>query len=189
LIYVGVLHYERNLLVFSRALQKAIDEGCDFVLSLVGDGTERKDLEIFARRTDGRIRIVSPVPHNQVPGLLAKSHVGILPFPDEEKFRVSSPIKLFEYMAAGLPILATRIACHTDVVGESDFAFWAEGADEDALLDTLRRVSRSHASLKQMGAQAAFAAQSWTWEASALKIKRALEFGLSNFPGDKPKGR
>ena len=40
-------------------------------------------------------------PHDQIPEVLARAHVGVLPFPDEEKFRVSSPIKLFEYMAAG----------------------------------------------------------------------------------------
>ena len=57
-------------------------------------------------------------------------------------FGVSSPIKLFEYLAAGLPILATRIDCHTNVVGNADCAVWLDEPnrrwvrdDPDAIVD------------------------------------------------------
>ena len=102
----------------------------------------------------------------------------MLPFPDEEKFRVSSPIKLFEYMAAGLPILATRIVCHTDVIGNGAYVFWAEQTDAAGLLAALRLVWLSREVLSTMGAQAAVAAQAWTWHTSAQKLKLAIEHGL-----------
>jgi len=177
LTYIGALHYERNLLTLSRAVEQANAEGMAFRLTLVGDGTERKDLEKFAVRSAGMVRIILPVPNDEVPGLLAEAHVGVLPFPDEEKFRVSSPIKLFEYMAAGMPILATRIACHTDVVGSGDYAFWAENAEEQGLLDGLRLVWRSRVLLSEMGSKAAIAVEGWTWRASAEKLKKALDKG------------
>jgi glycosyltransferase involved in cell wall biosynthesis len=178
LVYVGVLHYERNLLPLCRAVEKANDEGMAFVLSLIGNGTERADLEKFAVQTQGRVRIVPPVPHDQVPSLLAQAHVGVLPFPDESKFRVSSPIKLFEYMAAGLPVLATRIVCHTDVIGDGQFAFWAEGAGAGDLLATLRLIWDARAHLDEMGREAAAAAHGWTWEVSARRLEASLERGL-----------
>lgn len=180
LIYIGVLHYERNLMTLSRAVEKANAEGMAFVLSLVGDGTERADLEEFADQTEGRIRIVPPVPHEQVWEVLAQAHAGVLPFPDEEKFQVSSPIKLFEYMAAGLPILATRIACHTDVVGSGEYTFWAEDASVEGLLAAMRLVWQNRDSLSKMGSQAATAAQAWTWHESAKRLKLSLEYGLAN---------
>jgi len=180
LFYIGVLHYERNLMALSRAVKKANDEGMAFILSLVGDGTEREDLEKFAAQTAGRIRVVPPVPHDQVWEVLAQAHVGVLPFPDEEKFQVSSPIKLFEYMAAGLPILATRIACHTDVIGDGKYAFWAEQADVPGLLAALRLVWQDRDSLSKMGTQAATLAQAWTWHESAKKLKMSLEYGLAS---------
>jgi glycosyltransferase involved in cell wall biosynthesis len=180
LIYVGVLHYERNLLSLCRAVEKANDEGMAFVLSLVGNGTERADLEKFALQTQGRVRIVPPIPHDQVPSLLAQAHIGVLPFPDEEKFRVSSPIKLFEYMAAGLPVLATRIVCHTDVIGDGHFAFWAEGAGVGELSAALRLIWDARIHFGKMGREAAAAAQAWTWEVSARRLKASLERGLYN---------
>ncbi|HJZ04292.1 MAG TPA: glycosyltransferase [Patescibacteria group bacterium] len=179
LVYVGVLNYERNLMTFCQAVEKANAEGMAFHFFIVGDGTERADLEQFAKQTAGRICIGRPVPHAQVPQILARYHIGVLPFPDEEKFQVSSPIKLFEYMAAGLPILATRIACHIDVIGEGKFVFWAEQADLAGLLAALRLVWLNRDSLSEMGAQAAVAAQAWTWNESAKKLKLALEYGLA----------
>lgn len=181
LVYIGVLHYERNLMTLSRAVEKANTEGMAFILSLFGDGTERADLEEFAAQTAGRIRVVPPLPHDQVWKVLAQAHVGILPYLDDEKFRVSSPIKLFEYMAAGLPILASRIACHTDVVGDGEYAFWAEQADVPGLLAALRLAWQNRESLTKMGSQAAPAAQAWTWHESAKKLKLSLEYGLANW--------
>jgi glycosyltransferase involved in cell wall biosynthesis len=112
-----------------------------------------------------------------------------LPFPDEERFRVSSPIKLFEYMAAGLPVLATRIVCHTDVVGDGVFAFWAEDATVPGLFAALSLIWRQRDELPTMGRASAVAALEWTWSATARKLSRALELGLRragydyNLPG------
>jgi glycosyltransferase involved in cell wall biosynthesis len=179
LIYIGALHYERNLMTLSRAVVRANTERMAFILSLVGDGAERMDLGEFASQTGGQVLIVPPVPHDQVWEVLAQAHIGVLPFPDEEKFRVSSPIKLFEYMAAGLPILATRIACHTDVVGRGEYAFWANDADEEGLLEALRLIWQSRDSLGEKGRQAAVAVQAWTWAASARRLRSALENGIA----------
>jgi glycosyltransferase involved in cell wall biosynthesis len=178
LIYIGTLHYERNLVTLCRAVDEANREGMLFDLSLVGDGTERADLERFSEGTNGRIKVSPSISHEAVPELLARAHVGALPFPDEQKFHVSSPIKLFEYMASGLPVFATRIVCHTDVVGDGRYVFWAESSDLGGLLDGLRRIWQERASLPTMGRLAASAAPAWTWQASARKLQEALARGL-----------
>lgn len=175
LIYIGALHYERNLLALCQAVEQANTEGMAFRLILLGEGTERAALEKFAGQSGGQICVRPPVPHDQVPQILAQAHVGVLPFPDEEKFRVSSPIKLFEYMAAGLAILATRIPCHTDVVGKGKYVFWAEQSNLVGLLAALYQVWQNREVLNIAGAQSAVAATDWTWRASAQKLKLSLE--------------
>jgi glycosyltransferase involved in cell wall biosynthesis len=124
------------------------------------------------------VQVIPPVPHNKIPDLLAQAHVGVLPFPDEEKFRVSSPIKLFEYMASGLAVLATRIVCHTDVVGQGTYAIWAEDASVEGLLAALCRTWQARAALPDMGHEAAWSAQAHTWRESANKLKAALAYGI-----------
>jgi glycosyltransferase involved in cell wall biosynthesis len=179
LIYHGSLNYERNLMHLCRAVSMASTRGMSFILTLVGEGTERVELEEFASNTNGVIQVCHRIPYEEIPESLSKAHVGVLPFPDEEKFRVSSPIKLFEYMALGLPILATHIDCHKDVIGDGKYVFWVEKADVDGLFASLRIVWQNKGALSIMGTQASIAAQAWTWKMSAEKLKNALERGIS----------
>ncbi len=179
LVYIGALQHERNLITLCRAVEQANSDAMAFSLLLVGDGTERVGLERIANASQGQIRVAARVPHEQIPDILAWAHIGVLPFPDEQRFRVSSPIKLFEYMAAGLPILATRISCHTDVVEDGEYAFWAENAEVSGLLQPLQAIWKNQRSLADMGNKASRAAQNWTWHESASKLKAALEFGLN----------
>lgn len=179
LIYIGSLHYERNLMALCRAVERANASGHRFNLLLIGDGTERTDLERFAHRTSGHVCVLPPVPHKEIPALLAQAHVGVLPFPDEEKFRVSSPIKLFEYMASGLTILASRITCHTEVIGEGEYVFWAERTDEEGLLSALQQIQKKKFAWPHLSVRAIQAAEAWTWEAAAKKLGNALARGMA----------
>ncbi|HMZ06781.1 MAG TPA: glycosyltransferase, partial [Anaerolineales bacterium] len=182
-IYIGTLNYERNLMTFCKAILEANQRGMNFSFLMVGDGSEKQDLQTFAGQTNGMIQVCEPVPHGQIPDVLAKAHIGVLPFPDEEKYRVSSPIKLFEYMGAGLPILATKITCHTDVIGNGDYVFWADTSDQDGLLRALEAAWQRRYDLPQMGSKAQVAAQDWTYAASARRLQHALQHGLSQKHG------
>lgn len=188
LVYIGSLHYERNLMALCRAVESANASGLRFNLLLIGDGTARADLESFANQTSGHVGVLPPVAHEEIPALLAQAHVGVLPFPDEEKFRVSSPIKLFEYMASGLVILASRITCHTDVIGDGEYVFWAERTDEEGLLSALRQIHASEAAWPHLSERAIQAAETWTWEAAAEKLHNALRHGLAGYHGVHEKG-
>jgi glycosyltransferase involved in cell wall biosynthesis len=176
LIYIGTLHYERNVDLFARAVIQTNQQGRSFTFTMIGDGTARQELEQIAAESGGSVRYIPPIPHEQVPQHLAEAHMGVLPFPDEEKFRVSSPIKLFEYMAAGLPILATRIVCHTDVINEAvPYAFWAEDSTLECFMDVLKRIDQHRDRLAQFSAAAASEAVHWTWQAAAEKLRHGLE--------------
>jgi glycosyltransferase involved in cell wall biosynthesis len=176
--YIGVLHYERNLMTLCRAVEKANAKGMRFNLTLTGEGTERVELEKYSQTTSGRIRINKPVPHDHVAGILKEAHVGVLPFPDLPKYRVSSPIKFFEYLAAGLPVLATRIICHTDIVGEGDYVFWANEASIDGLTEALADIWEARSRLIELGKKAVNASRDWTWEEAARKLSYALKLGM-----------
>lgn len=180
IIYVGMLTYERNLMTFCKTILEANQRGMNFSFLMYGDGSEKQDLQTFASQTNGTIQVYEPVPHEQIPAILANAHIGVLPFPDEEKYRVSSPIKLFEYMGSGLPIMATRITCHTDVIGNGDYVFWADSSDQAGLLHALETAWQKQHALPQMGAKAQVAAQDWTYTASAKRLHHALWQGLSH---------
>ena len=181
LIYIGVFEKKRNLSLLCRVVEQANEKGMHFVFTLVGTGVERTNLELFAQNLPEQIRVLAPIPHDQVPDLLGQAHVGVtsLPGVHEAKYQASSPIKLFEYMAAGIPILATSNPCHAEVVGNGTYAFWVDSADEPALLAALGQIWHCRTNLAQMGAEAAAAAHYWTWSASAKKLSLALKRGVA----------
>lgn len=179
LVYVGALHHQRNLLNLCHAVLEANRSEPRFRFTMVGDGTARRALEQLASENTGVLLVLPPVPHADIPPILAAAHVGVLPFPDQERFRVSSPIKLFEYMAAGLPIMATRIACHTDVVSKGSYAYWAESADVAGLRDALEEIWSDRQMLAERGRVAAEAAPDWSWAAAAVKLSAALNRRLA----------
>jgi len=184
LIYVGATDPERNVLALSKAVIQAASQGLQFHFTVIGAGTQHPQLKHLAQQHPNLLAIHDAVPHDEIPHWLAKAHVGALPFPDEEKFRVSSPIKLFEYMASGLPVMATRIVCHTDVMADADYAFYADGADAPALMDCLEQIWKARETLPALGLQAMQDINPWSWAAAARKLDKALRNGLTNTEGD-----
>ncbi len=192
LMYIGRLLRERNLLPLCQAVTQANRQGMSFSLHLYGDGGDWDRIEAFTQDSGMEIQLSPPVPHDAIPKLLAQAHVGVtsLPHPSEIKYQASSPVKLFEYMAAGLPILSTSSVCHTEVVENGNYAFWADSTDAGELLEVLRRLWQRRADLGQLGVEAAEAAQYWTWRAAAGKLSSALHAGLNgqNSPNGQRQG-
>lgn len=180
LMYVGKLHSERNLLPICRAVDEANQRGMHFVLTFVGAGPEQAILEACAAQSEGRICVLPAVSHEQIPQLLRNAHVGItsLPAPDDAKFEASSPIKLFEYMAAGIPMLATSNGCHTDVVGAGRYAFWVHEVSPDGILRALTEINDAKLTLAERGEEARHAVLAWTWSAAGAQLDGALRAGL-----------
>jgi glycosyltransferase involved in cell wall biosynthesis len=181
IIYIGSMSDGRNLTLFGRAVAEANRQGMNFSMTYIGEGTEMDDLLKLEKEAGGCIRVLPSIPHDQIQDWLARGHIGILPFPDELKFRVSSPIKLFEYAASGLAIMATRIVCHTDVIGDGKYVIWAEESTLESLVDALHRAWENRKSLHEMGDLARQESPRWTWAESAANLGRALDHGLSKY--------
>lgn len=180
LVYIGIFLPKRHLAELARAVIAANEQGMSFHLLLAGDGPDRGRLEKIAAESSGTVEVMQPVRHEDVPHLLARAHVGVtsLPEVDDVKYQASSPIKLFEYMAAGMPFLATANVCHTDVAGGASFAFWIDTPTDDAIVNALRAVWRKRRSLAQLGLDAAAEGKNWTWQSAAGKLDVALLHGV-----------
>jgi glycosyltransferase involved in cell wall biosynthesis len=65
--------------------------------------------EPAARRYPPNVHFTGAFPYRELPSLLAACDVGLVPFLRNELTRAVSPLKLFEYLACGLPGVATRL--------------------------------------------------------------------------------
>ena len=180
LVYIGIMLEKRHPVELCHAVMAALERDMSFELYFYGDGPEADLIRQCAAESGGRVKVMPPIAHVDVPRMLAGMHVGVtsLPDADDEKYGASSPIKMFEYMASGLPMLATTNPCHTAVVGDGSFAFWVEEPSGSGILESLGRIWANRASLEQRGLEASQQVDAWTWAAAASKLDRALRYGL-----------
>lgn len=181
LIYIGSMSDGRNLVTFGQAVIDANQQGMKITMTFIGEGSEMNDLLHLEKTGGGCIRVIPSVPHDQIQNWLAQAHVGVLPFPDEVKFRVSSPIKMFEYAASGLVILATKIECHTGVIGNGKYVIWAKGSTVESFVESLKEIWEARDILIDRGKQAEKAAPQWTWARSASNLGKALHQGIIKY--------
>ncbi len=176
LIYIGSIVTKRNHIELCKAVKRVSDSGKSFRFTLYGSGDARPKIEQFANEAGGCIQVCDPVPHEQIPQILSEHHIGVTSLPpvDDAKYMASSPIKIFEYMAAGMPILATANPCHVDVVENGRYGFWANEPTADSLEKALEQVWENRDRLPELGQESFADADKWTWGQAAEKLSQAL---------------
>jgi glycosyltransferase involved in cell wall biosynthesis len=181
LVYIGMLVDKRHPIELCRAVEMANAQGCSFELYFYGNGPDVDSVRQCADSSEAVVKLLPPIGHEDVPEMLATMHIGVTSLPeiDDQKYAASSPIKLFEYMASGLPILATANPCHTNVVGDGSYAFWIEETTQSGILKGLEQIWDNRDSLASLGWEAQEASQRWTWAAAAAKLDLALKSGLA----------
>jgi glycosyltransferase involved in cell wall biosynthesis len=112
-------------------------------LLLVGDGAGREPLaaEASLRGLDAAVHFTGAVAPGDVPGLLASMHVGVAPYPNGSNFYFS-PLKVYEYMAAARPVVASRVGQLEKLIEPEATGLLVPPGDVTALTEGLERVRR-----------------------------------------------
>lgn len=148
-VYAGAHGPANGLDLLLDAAARSSDVDVDVVL--VGSGVEKDRL--VARAEDERlshVRFLPPVPKDEIPDLLAAADIGLHVLADVELFRYGvSPNKVFDYFAAGLPVLTNSPGIVGDLVESSGAGMVTE---PDGLARGLAGIARlSPADLRERG--------------------------------------
>ena len=151
----------------------------DITAVFIGDGPELPRVRQAAAGLDG-ITLIGAVPHEHVPAILAAADIGVAPFDVAAHPSLAhefhwSPLKIFEYMASGLPIVAPRIERLASLVSDGKEGLLYDASDPDALASALERLAG--ASQRQaMGAAArARAVAEFSWASHCAQLEAAIE--------------
>lgn len=88
--------------------------------------------------------------------------------------RYTSPLKLFEYLTLGRPIVASDLPAIREVLTDGRTALLVPPGDPPALAHALTRVATDNALATRLGAAAAALAPEYTWARRAERLERAL---------------
>jgi glycosyltransferase involved in cell wall biosynthesis len=109
LLYIGRLSVDRGILVYADVLRRLREQGVPARLRLVGvftPASEERPLRERLRGLEEAVDIVPWVPYDQIAAVLHGADVGLVLLQPEPRYVAALPVKLFEYMAAGLPVVA-----------------------------------------------------------------------------------
>lgn len=152
-VYVGAHGMANHLDILLKAaklLQERRNDTVHFLL--VGDGPEKPRLNAIAE-SEGLVNVtfLPPIQKTYIPSLLDRCSVGALCLMPSPVFRYGvSSNKMFDYMAAGLPIAATGIE-HANPVVESGCGVVLDGDDAVGLADVLEEWAKNPQKARELG--------------------------------------
>ena len=145
-------------------------------LLIVGDGPAAAALraQVTAHALDSRVQFTGAVEHARVPELVAAMDVAVAPYRASDDFYFS-PIKIYEYLAAATPVVASPLGQITALV-DSGYVTAAAAGDAGDLARALETVLAAPAA----AAQAAARGRDWTlrertWTANAQRVAAILD--------------
>ena len=137
-------------------------------------GGMQEEAERAAGELPKNVRCEGYQPHARIPTYLRAADVLVLPNKagDPMSERYTSPLKLFEYMASGTPIVASDLPSIREVV-DADSACFTKPGDSAALAHTIRDTLANPGAVRK-GAIARERAQTYSWKHRASSIIECL---------------
>jgi glycosyltransferase involved in cell wall biosynthesis len=172
--FVGTFGPWHGVLVLAEAIKK-LPQDLPLRFLFVGAGSQQTQVQQFLQSEVEKDRVIftGPVNHGKVPALLDACDILVsphVPLSDGSEF-FGSPTKLFEYMAMGKGIVASRLGQIGDVLAHEETALLVEPGDVDALAAAIERLALSKELRAQLGTRAiTVVAQKYTWRHNAQRV-------------------
>jgi glycosyltransferase involved in cell wall biosynthesis len=156
------------------AFAQIVREGCaDMLLVIVGlSFTEIGVVKILCKKeglSGNNFLLVPHVSHKIVPTYLWAANVLVMNYPNSEHYaKFMSPLKLFEYMASGTPVVSTDLPSVREVASEKDVVFIESGSIK-SLKGGILWVKANPTKAKQIGLSATKKIKTFDW-ASRVRL-------------------
>lgn len=182
-IFAGAFRAWHGAIHFVRAIGILRARGrTDIGAVLIGDGPELGAARNAALAVPG-ITLTGALPHDVMPACLAAADIGVAPFDTSAHPPLAlefywSPLKIFEYMAAGLPVVAPAIPRLRQLVTDEREGLLYDNARPEALADALERLT-DPALRRTLGAAARErVVAEYSWAAHCRRLEAAIRARL-----------
>jgi glycosyltransferase involved in cell wall biosynthesis len=148
---------------------------------LIGDGPERPALEarVAAERLT-RVAFTGALPYDAMPAALAAADAGVAPFDPAAHAPLQhgfywSPLKVFEYMASGLPVVAPTLPRLRAILADGEAGVLYDGSVPGALAEALDALAADPDRRRRLGAAARSRAERhYSWAAHCRALDAAI---------------
>lgn len=169
--FSGSLKPWHGLEVLLEAFRLLATRSPGYHLLIVGDGPLRDWIQGYLRGAglEGTATLTGWVDHEQLPGLLRGMDVAVAPYPAMGNFYFS-PLKLYEYMAVGAPVVASGLGQVARIIQHEMTGLLVEPGDPCALADQIERLRADPDLRARLGVEAAHRVGECTWMHNARRV-------------------
>jgi len=149
-LYAGAHGFSNDLGVVLDAAKKL--EGRAIEIVLLGDGKEKASLQTQAKELALKnVTFISSVPKSEMADALAASDACLAILKPIEWYKATYPNKVFDYMAAGRPVVLAIDGVIREVVDAAGCGVFAEPGDADSLAEAILSLAKDDARSHKMG--------------------------------------
>jgi glycosyltransferase involved in cell wall biosynthesis len=176
ILYQGGFSPHRGLHTLVRSAHR-LEQG---TIALMGWGRLEEELRALIGREglEERVTIVGPVPQGEVVAYAAGATIGVIPYePVGLNNTYTTPNKLFDYMAAGLPVAASRLPELTRFVEQGGMGLTFAPGDPASLSKAINEILADPDRYEQMRERARESSQRYAWEHESPKLLALYDGG------------
>ncbi|MCP4270026.1 MAG: glycosyltransferase [Candidatus Brocadiaceae bacterium] len=173
LFYHGAVSPNRGLREAISAVKLIRKDIPEIIFRVVGDGSDLLFLKDYAKELglENNVDFLGLVEYEMIPGFISEADVCICPLPDIPWWRVSSPLKVFEYAAMGKPCILTEIPPHLDIIQNNhEGVFWAGKGTSREIAIAIKQAYGDNKSLPERGKTLQKVADENTWQKQAVVL-------------------
>jgi glycosyltransferase involved in cell wall biosynthesis len=171
-LYSGNLFAWKGVFTLVDAFKDMPDDICLVVIGGSEDTLPQFKEYVSSKEYRGRVLILGHKKHAEVASYLKAADLLVIPNSGTEKISKynTSPIKLFEYMASGVPIVASDLPSIREILSEKNASF-AEPDDAKSLAQVIRTVCDHPAEAQVKAQQAEADSRNYGWDNRARRIE------------------
>jgi glycosyltransferase involved in cell wall biosynthesis len=174
LFFMGWIYEFSGLKETAEQLLKYKDEKPNFKLLIVGKGDYYPQLKEFVKENDleDRVILTGFQPHEKIPSFLALADICILPAYCNDIMRDIVPIKMYEYMASGCPVITTKLPGLMEEFKGDNGVLYVD-KPKDAFVKAIELFEKNK--ISEEGKKALKRAKENDWETITDKFEQYLE--------------
>ena len=173
------MYHHRGLDILLNCAARVIDQINDVEFLLLGDGPEMIKLQRFVRKNELSKNIIFKgwVNREEIPEFLSNSSIGIGPLRITDVTKGALPIKILEYMASSLPILAMKETLPEDILKDGINGYAIQDSTE--LAEKIIHILKNDELRNQMGKNSNEMVQKFDWKNIAESIIHEYQLIIS----------
>lgn len=182
LLYMGKIFHFSGIKEIALRLAEVRDTHPDLKLLVVGEARNREvehDLENIVEKygLSDSVIVTGKQPYERIPSFVAASDICLFPPYNNEVTRNIAPVKIYEYMMGGKPVISTRLPGIVTEFGSDNGISYVD-SPEDVVPKAIK-LSGNRSALEREGRKARRFAERYTWD----KIVSEFESKLSEIVG------